>query len=87
MAAQKHLDLSKDVESGILKPSIEEIMFRDTEYFISGEIHNHLDVWNSILEDFAKRDEILKYISGGVSAFNFFEHFEGEYNGKYYKTI
>ena len=61
-------------------------MFRDTEYFIAGEIQNHLDVWNSILEDFAKRDEILKYISGRVSVFHFFEHFEGEYNGKYYDS-
>ena len=61
-------------------------MFRDTEYFIAGEIHDHPDVWNYILEDFAKRDEILKYISGGVSVFEFFEHYKGEYKGKSYDS-
>ena len=86
LATQKQLDVLKDVESGILKPSIEEIMFRDTEYFIAGEIHNNLDVWNSILEDFAKDGEILIYFSGGVSVSDFFEHFKGEKKRKSYDS-
>ena len=86
MVTQKQSDVLKDVESGMLKPSIIEIMLRDTEYFIAGKIHNLLDIWTTILEGFTKHGEILKYISGGASVFDFFEHFKGEYKGKSYDS-
>ena len=41
--------------------------FRDSDCFVAGEIHNHYEVWERILRGFHKRDEILTYISNGVS--------------------
>ena len=59
----------------IQKASAADVFFRGPDYFVAGELHYHLDIWQFILEDFHKRDEILNYIKNGVSVFDFFKHF------------
>ena len=81
-AIQKPLSLIVDIEKGNTKASAADVFFRDPDYFVAGELHYHLDIWQFILEDFHKRDEILNYIETGVSVFDFFKHFKGEFKGK-----
>ena len=47
--------------------SPKDVAFRDSDCFLVGELHNHYEVWERILRGFHKRDEILTYISKGVS--------------------
>ena len=86
LAIQKPLSIISDVKSGALKLSAEDIAFQDMDFFIAGEIYHHYEAWETILHDSHKRDEILKYISGGVSVFDFFRHFEGQVKGRNYNS-
>ena len=38
--------------------------------------------FKKILQNFHKRDEVLTYISQGVSVYNFFKHFKGQFKGE-----
>ena len=53
---------------------------------MAGELHHHCDVWDNILQDFHKRDGVLNYISQGVSVYDFFKPFKGQFKGKYYDS-
>ena len=35
--------------------AISEVNFRDPNMFVAGEIHNHLETWNVILQDYEDR--------------------------------
>ena len=75
-----------DVKKGIAKLSAEDVLFRDQDYFLAGELHCHYDIWERILEEYDKRAEILGYIKNSVSVFNFFSHFKGDFKGKSYDS-
>ena len=75
-----------EIESGASKASADDVVFRDPEFFVAGELHHHYDVWDNILQDFHKRDEVLNYISQGVSVYDFFKPFKGQFKGKYYDS-
>ena len=53
---------------------------------LAGELHHHYATWEHILEGFDKRVEILGYIKNGVSVFDFFSHFKGDFKGKSYDS-
>ena len=48
------------------------LFFRQPEYYVSGEIHHHYKVWDHILTGYRKREEILRYVSEGLSVYDFF---------------
>ena len=83
-ATQKPLSFIADITSGTTKASAEDLIFRDPDYFVAGEIHEHYNVWEQLLEGYHKREEILRYISEGVSVFEFFKPFKGQFKGKQY---
>ena len=83
---QKPLTSILDVKKGIAKLSAEDVLFRDQDYFLAGELHHHYDIWEHILEEYDKRAEILGYIKKGVSVFDFFSHFKGDFKGKSYDS-
>ena len=85
-ATQKPLSVIFDVKRGVVKASARDLIFRNPETFIAGELHNHLNTWNLILKDFHKREEVFKYISQGVSVFDFFKPFKGMFQGKSYES-
>ena len=70
----------------LYKTSAEDLAFRDTDYFIAGEIHQHYNVWEQILHGYHKQEESLKYISEGVSVFHFFQHFKGQFKRNSYDS-
>ena len=63
---QKSLSVISSITSGAIKVSAENLAFRDTDYFIAGEIHKNYNVWEEILHGYHKQKEILKHISKGV---------------------
>ena len=61
---QKSLSFLSSITSGAIKVSAEDLAFRDTDYFIAGEIHQDYNgVWQQILHGYHKQEEILKHIS------------------------
>ena len=62
------------------------LFFRLPEYYVSGEIHHHYKVWDHILTGYRKREEILRYVSEGVSVYDFFQHFKGDFERKAYNS-
>ena len=78
-AIQKPLSFISEVTSGVTKVSVED------DYFITAEVHNQYHMWEQILHGFHKK-EVLKYISKGMSVFNFFKPFKGDFKGKSYDS-
>ena len=85
-AIQKPFDFILQVKSGAFKVSARDVVFRQPEYYFSGEIHHHYEVWDHILTGCHKREKILKYVSEGVSVYDFFQHFKGDFKGKAYNS-
>ena len=86
LAIQKPLSSISDVCSALLKPTAADVVFRNPDSFVAGEVDHHYDVWNYILTDYFKRDEILKYISKGVSVYDFLQPIKGMFKGKSYDS-
>ena len=80
------LSFISEVESLRSKASAADVVFRDPDYFTAGELHQHYEVWEFILEDFRKKDEVLQYIREGVSIFDFIQPFKGQFKGKNYDS-
>ena len=68
------------------KVSADDVVFRDPNSFIAGELHQHYDTWDHILHDFHKMVEVLRYIPEGVSVFDFFRPFKRQFKGKPYDS-
>ena len=79
-------DLSKisEVMSGSFKASAEHVTFRDPDFFLSAEVHRHYQVWDQISQGYHKREEVLRYISDGVSILQFMRPFKGDFKGRHY---
>jgi len=54
--------------------------------FLAWEIHNHLDAWNVILQDYQDRETILGYISRKVNILDFLRPFRGVFKGVHYDS-
>ena len=85
-ALQKSLSFISEVESLRSKASAADVVFRDTDYFTAGELHQHYEVLEFIVEDFRKKDEFLQYTGEGVSIFDFLQPFKGQFKGKNYDS-
>ena len=86
LARQQDLKSVQNTKNGIQKTSASDVVFRDPDYFVAGELHNHLESWNFVLEGYHKRDEIIKYLMDGVSIFDFMKPFNGEFKGVKYNS-
>ena len=57
-------------------------MFLDTSYFIAGNVHNNVELWEKIISD--KHSEALDWIKNKVDIEKFMIHFKGKFNGVLY---
>eukprot|EP00794_Sanderia_malayensis_P015556 gene15556-biopygen13268 len=85
-ATQYSLNVLTDVRHGRLKVSARNVIFPDPETFVAGNLTNHFATWDFITSGYKHRDEILRYISDGVSVHDFFSRFRGSFKGKYYNS-
>ena len=63
-----------------------EVVFRDPDMFVAGEIHNHVDAWNFVLQNYHDKESILGYISGKVNILDFLRPFKGVFKGVQYDS-
>lgn len=69
-----------------MKASADDLIFRNPNSFIADELHHHVDSWATVLEGFHKKQELFGYISSGVSIFDFFQQFKGNFKGQSYNS-
>ena len=68
-----------EVKSGIFKASAENMSFREIQTsLLRMKSTTTMNFAREILQNFRKREEALKYISQGVSVYDFFKHFKGQ---------
>ena len=69
-----------------IKASVDDVSFRDPDYFAAGEIHNHIPQWEMVLAKYPKREEIIGYLRSGVRVQDFFVPFKGDFQGQHYSS-
>ena len=74
------------VASGQYYANVSQISFRDPDHFIAASLQNHLPAWESILAGHPKAEELFGYLSVGVDVRDFFVHFKGSFQGKYFDS-
>ena len=85
-AVLEPLSSINDILNGSRKANGKDLIFRNPDYFVAGELHHHSDTWNRILEGYHKRDEVLGFIHSKVSVFDFMVPFKGDFKGKRYDS-
>ena len=60
------------------------LRFRDPNLFVAGNLTSCLDQWHQISVGYEKRDFVLAIIENGVDVFDFFNPFNGTFQGKTY---
>jgi hypothetical protein len=68
------------------KASVRELLFRNPDHFLAGEVHRQVDKWEQILGDDPKSKEILAYVKHEVNLREFFVPFRGDFQGKFYDS-
>ena len=85
-ATQKALNCITKVKDGKFYATANDVVFRNPNAFVAGEIHHHYDTWDRISQGYHKKKEILRYIANGVSIHNFFTPFQGDFKGQHYNS-
>ena len=77
-------DKVKQVERGEVISNVQELVFRDSNYFRPGELHSNASYWEEIAprNPSSGQNEILGWIRERVSIFPYFKHFSGQFKGE-----
>ena len=70
----------------LAKASAKDVLFRDLESFVAGEIHSHVGEWEKIVGSYSKQQEVLHYIRQKINVKEFFFPFRGDFQGSCYNT-
>lgn len=60
--------------------NLEDLACRDTDYYLTGGIHEHVEVW----EKLGATEEIMNLVKNGVDVDKYFRDFKGNFKGKSY---
>ena len=76
------------VEKGEVVGHVDELLFRDPDHFMAGELHKHAANWAEIakLAPSLQQEEVLSWIGNKVSIFPYFRHFKGTFKGERYDS-
>ena len=71
---------AKLVEKGEACGILKDLICRDPDNFKAGKLHNNYLYWEEVSRrtPFAKRGEILEWISNNISIAPYFRHFKGK---------
>ena len=64
--------------------SLSDLRFRDESYFISNNLRNYSDEWESISQCTPGGAKVCNWIKEGINVHDFFKSFKGMYKGNYY---
>ena len=82
------IDVSSNLQRVLLgeHSTVSEVAFRDPNMFVAGEIHNHVEAWNIVLQNYHDKETILGYISRKVNIRDFLRPFNGVFKGIQYDS-
>ena len=63
---------------------VNKLSFRDPSTFKSGELGHHLDMWEEILTNYQRKEDVLEWLRDGVDVMKFMKPFKGKYMGVLY---
>ena len=74
----------EDVISGQSRADVSMLTFRDRDFFVAGNLHNHFPAWERIanIAPFDLTPKILLWIKNCVDVQDFFQPFKGQYRGE-----
>jgi len=75
---------AEQVQQGAAPPDIHLLQFRDPNYFLAGQLHEHYDEWDKILPKSPEGDMVRGWISRGVNVEDFFTSYSGVFKGARY---
>ncbi len=64
--------------------TIENLAFRDPDYFIAGGLHKSREKWTAILPDTEDGQDVLRWLEDRVDVTTFFRPFKGNFRGRNY---
>ena len=81
-------DVMNKVTKGDALRTIDQLKFRDPDHFRAGELHNHVNEWETLLDDTQtpQQNRVLTWIRGKVSIFEYFRPFKGTFKGQTYDS-
>jgi hypothetical protein len=81
-------DVMNKVTKGDALRTIDQLKFRDPDHFRAGELHNHVNEWETLLDDTQtpQQNRVLTWIRGKVSIFGYFRPFKGTFKGQTYDS-
>ena len=81
-------DKVKRVERGEVIGNVQELVFRDPNYFRAGELHSNVTYWEEMAQrnPSSGQNEILGWIRERVSIFPYFKHFSGQFKGEKFNS-
>jgi hypothetical protein len=72
----------KESFEGVTWSDLCDLPLRDPEGFVAGELGGSLGLWDTILSDHPRREEILGWLEKGVEVSDFFKRFKGQFRGQ-----
>ena len=74
------------VSAGSILASPTQVIFRDPRTFVAGEVHRPLDLWDRVVQEYPKRQDIFTFLSQGVKVSDFFVNFKRDFQGQFYDS-
>ncbi|MES9880230.1 MAG: reverse transcriptase domain-containing protein [Sedimenticola sp.] len=65
-------------------PQLGHLRFSNPDLFVSGQIHEHLDEWRSIMGDSDPTGEVNGWLANGLNVHNYIKPFKGRFWGTVY---
>ena len=70
------------VLKGHTLPDVNLLAFRDPQYLVAGQLHQHADVWSALMDsvpNYSQASEVLNWITQKVNVHDYFVHFKREW--------
>ena len=81
-------DFVNDVLNGDATTDVSQLAFRDPKPFVSGNIHKHLQYWETIAKSTPCESAamVLNWSRNGIDIHEFLQRFKGQYKGENYNS-
>lgn len=66
--------------------SVDALPLRDDTFFVPGQLRPCLAQWEMITRDYPLREEVMRWVTEGVSICDYFQPFRGRFKGKDYDS-
>ena len=67
--------------------TVSEVNFRDPNLFVAGDIHNDMEAWNMILQDYQISETIFGYFSRRINILDFLRPFKGVFKSAFMAVL